>query len=60
MIIDSCPLKGHQIIGELRRYELGFFYRNGSLKGHQIIGELRPVVLTERAILVIERSPDHW
>ncbi len=37
-------LKGHQIIGELRRWSNYYFVRTIILKGHQIIGELRQTI----------------
>ena len=39
-------LKGHQIIGELRRNWASCSIHAVLLKGHQIIGELRPAYLT--------------
>ena len=53
-------LKGHQIIGELRRLVGCDSPENSKLKGHQIIGELRLNRMIIYIFFVIERSPDHW
>ena len=44
-------LKGHQIIGELRLFQLSALENPLRLKGHQIIGELRPSLVFQPRFL---------
>ena len=57
LMVIYVKLKGHQIIGELRRYIPMFISIVTRLKGHQIIGELR--LFISRYLCLYRRLKGH-